>query len=93
MDTLYIYVETGYIVQIKFFIVSLYYTKACKEFCGPHLCVIAPWQLSCDLSKKNRSGGKPLATLCILTSTRFEPQSSCYRNELVTARPTGRLHC
>ena len=44
------------------------------------------------LSKKCRSSGEPLATLSDLTGPRFEPQTSRFRDERVTARPTGRYN-
>ena len=40
------------------------------------------------LSKKWRRGGEPLATLCFdLNGPRFEPQTSRFTDERVTARP------
>ena len=39
------------------------------------------------LLKKCQSGGEPLATLPNLTSLRFEPQTSCSRDERITIQP------
>ena len=40
------------------------------------------------LSKKCRSGGEPLATLCLIRPA-LDPQTSRSRDERVTARPSG----
>ena len=66
---------------------SLYlqhYAKACNEFAGP---IFASLRRTTQLiSRKYCSGDEPLAT----SGSRFEPKTSCSRNERVTARPTGR---
>ena len=60
---------------IKSLVYSLYYAEACNEFAGP---ISASLRLRATqiLSKKYRSGGEPLATLCPLNGPRFEPQNS-----------------
>ena len=46
------------------------------------------------LLKKYRNGGERLATLVSdLTGPEFEPQTSCSRDEPITARPTDQLSC
>ena len=67
---------------------SLLYAKACNELAGPisaslHLGNIAPFE---EMPQRWRAVGN---TVSDLTSPRFEPQTSCSRNERVTARPTG----
>ena len=42
------------------------------------------------LLKKCRSGGRPLATLCLISCRKFEPQTSLFIGERLTARPTRR---
>ena len=59
-----------------------------ERVCGAHLRVIAPRQRS---SFRNVAGGQAADnTVSDLTSLRFEPKTSCSRDERVTARPTGR---
>ena len=73
--------------------ISLYlpdYTKACNKWAGPisaslRPCNTTPFE---EMSQRWRAFGN---TVSDLTGLRFEPQTSCFRDERVTARPTGRF--
>ena len=58
-----------------------------NEFCGTHLRVLAPKQLAPfeEISQRWRTID---STVSYLTSQRFEPQNSSFRDERATARPT-----
>ena len=70
---------------------SLYCSKACNELTGP-ISASMHQRTTKLLSKRYRSGGEPLATLCSIWRARrpwFEPQTFWFRDECVTDWPTG----
>ena len=68
---------------------SLYYAEACNELAGPISPSLRPGNTAPfeEMSMRWRAVGN---TVSDLTGPRFEPQTSCCRDEHVTARPTGR---
>ena len=75
--------------QIKSFIILAVLRRSVQRVYWAHLRVIAT---ACYTApKKCHNGGEPLAfgsTVSDLTGPRFEPQTSRFRDERVTARPT-----
>ena len=52
-----------FLIELNLSLYSLYYAKACSEFAGPISMSLRLWATQL-LSKKIRSYGEPLATLC-----------------------------
>ena len=81
------YVPEFKINSIKSFVIPLNYAKACNEFTdpSPRHCARAKQLLS-------KQGWRAVGnTVLDLTGPTFEPQTFRFRDERVTARPTGRL--
>ena len=68
---------------------SLYYAEACNKFAGPISASLRPGNTAPfgEMLQRWRDVGN---TVSDLTGPRFEAQASRYRDERVTARPTGR---
>ena len=66
---------------------SLYYAKACYEFAGLSSLLLLPGNTAPfrEMLQQWRAIGN---TASDLTSSRFEPQTSCFRDEHVAPRPT-----
>ena len=69
---------------------SLYYAETCNEFAGPISASLHPGNTASfeEMSQQWQAVGN---TVSKLTGPIFEPQTSCSRDECVTAQPTGRL--
>ena len=67
----------------------LYYAEACDELAGLIATSLRPGSTASfeEMSLRWRAVG---STVSNLTGPRFEPRTSHSRDELVTARPTGR---
>ena len=74
----------------NFSIYAQYYAEACNEFVGPISASLRPGNTTSfeEMSQRWRAVGN---TVSDLTGPRFEPQTSCSRDESVTARPTVRF--
>ena len=68
---------------------SLYYVEACNKFARPISASLRPGNIAPfkEMSQRWLAVG---SSVCDMTSSRIEPQTSHSRDECVTARPTGR---
>ena len=65
----------------------LYYTKTCNEFAGTNSASLRPGKTAPfeEMSQRWRAVANTVADLI---ASRFEPHTSCSRDERITARPT-----
>ena len=85
---IYEWVSTIYLLSLY----SQNYAETCNNFFGSFSASLR-LRATQLLSKKCRSRGEPLATLCLVwDGLRFEPQTSSSKNERVTAQPFGRFY-
>ena len=77
------------IIKSNLSLYSLYYAEACKEFVGP----ISASHCSCKQHSSFQRNAAAASSRCLFDSTgaRFEPRISHFKDERVTARPTGSI--
>ena len=78
------------VVKSNLSLYSLYFVGACDEFTGPISVLFRPGNTAPleEMLQRWRAVGN---TVSDLTGPRFEPQTSCSRDERVTARRTAWL--
>ena len=75
---------------------TLYYDEASNEFCGTNLRAIAPAGNTTPFERMSQRWRTVSNIVSDLTSSRFDSQTYCSRDERVTPRPTwlnDLLHC
>ena len=75
--------------QILILLYSLYYAEVCNELAGPISVALRP-RSTAPFKEMSQQWPAVGNTESDLTGPRFKPQTSRFRHEGVTARPTGR---